>query len=166
MIAHEASIAAADQGKFWEMHDKLFENQKDLTRAALERYAEELGLDMAKFRKALDSGSGKARIQEDLELAERVQSAGTPNHYVNGRRLKGAKPFDEFKKVIDEEIAKTSKMLADGVSPEELYPKLVQAGKVFEPLDATVHAIKTDGDVPTKGNPKAGIAIAEFSDFQ
>ena len=71
-LASEAAIAAEAQGKFWEMHDKLFANQQNLKRPDLEKYAQELGLDMGKFKAALDSGAGKARIQADMALAKQV----------------------------------------------------------------------------------------------
>ena len=64
-IAAEASMAANEQGKFWEMHDKLFANQQQLDRPSLEKYAQELGLNMAKFKAALDSGKFKKQVQED-----------------------------------------------------------------------------------------------------
>ena len=165
-LAHEASLAAGAQGKFWEMHDKLFLDTKTLKREDLVRFAGELSLDMKKFNKALDDGTYKAHIAEDIELAERVQSEGTPNHYVNGRRLKGAKPFDDFKLVIDEELKKTDKLLADGGSLETLYESIVKGGKVFDPLDAKVNTFVTEGDVSSTGNPKAPIVVTEFSDFQ
>jgi len=57
-LASEAAVAAEQQGKFWEMHDKLFANQQNLKRPDLEKYAQEVGLDMGKFKAALDSGSG------------------------------------------------------------------------------------------------------------
>ena len=96
-----------------EMHDLLFENQKALQRADLEGYAEQLGLKMGKFKAALDKGTYKAQIAEDMALGEKVQSQGTPNHFVNGRKLKGAKPFEEFKTVIDEELGDSLRKVKD-----------------------------------------------------
>lgn len=107
MGASEAAMAAHAQGKFWEMHDKLFANQQaGLDRASLERYAQEIGLDMAKFRTDLDSGKHRAAIAEDQRLAQSVGATGTPTFFINGRLLVGAQPFEQFKQVIDEELAK------------------------------------------------------------
>ena len=104
MIAAIASEAAREQGKFWEMHDKLFANQQALDRPNLEKFAQELGLDMGKFKAALDSGAGKARIQADMALAKQVGANGTPNFFINGRNLVGAQPFEKFKEIIDDEL--------------------------------------------------------------
>ena len=87
------------------MHDKLFANQQALERPDLEKYAQEIGLDMAKFKAALDSGTGKARIAGRQALAKQVGAHGTPTFFINGRNVVGAQPFDAFKKVIDEELA-------------------------------------------------------------
>jgi protein-disulfide isomerase len=106
-IAAEASMAANEQGKFWEMHDKLFANQQQLDRPSLEKYAQELGLNMTKFKAALDSGKFKQRVQEDAQLAAKVGATGTPTFFVNGKSLVGAQPFDtHFKPLIDAELAK------------------------------------------------------------
>mgnify|MGYP003852506229 CR=1 FL=1 len=59
---YDEALAAGEQGKFYEMHDKLFENQQNLSRADFEKYAQELGLDMGKFKAALDSGKFKAQV--------------------------------------------------------------------------------------------------------
>ena len=96
----------SEQGKFWEMHDKLFANQQALKRPDLEKYAQELGLDMGKFK----AGAGQQRVQGAHRRGHgrwpaRSARSGTPAFFINGRMLSGAQPFDNFKKVIDEEIA-------------------------------------------------------------
>ncbi|HZH79632.1 MAG TPA: DsbA family protein, partial [Archangium sp.] len=104
--ASEASLCAHEQGKFWEYHDKLFANQRALDRASLERYAQELGLDVAKFKAAMDSNKYDAQISADMAEATRVGVNGTPSFFINGRSLVGAQPVDAFKRVIDEELKK------------------------------------------------------------
>ena len=99
-------MAANDQGKFWEYHDKLFANQQALDRPSLEKYAEELGLNMGKFKAALDSGKFKAQIDADKAESQKAGASGTPTFFINGNRLVGAQPVDAFKKVIDDELAK------------------------------------------------------------
>jgi protein-disulfide isomerase len=100
-----AAEAAREQGKFWEMHDKLFENQRDLSAATLERLARELGLDEARFRAAMGDPRLKARIEQDRALAEKVGASGTPTFIVGGERVVGAVPFDTMKPVIDRQLA-------------------------------------------------------------
>jgi protein-disulfide isomerase len=83
-LAAEAAECAAAQGKFWEMHAKLFENQTHLERRHLLRYADELGLDVARFTAALDDGVYRQRVLEHLASGERSGVRGTPGFFVNG----------------------------------------------------------------------------------
>lgn len=83
--AAEAAECAGAQGKFWEMHDKLFEHQTHLDREHLLRYADELGLDMARFAAELDDEVYRQRIHEHLESGKRSGVRGTPGFFVNGR---------------------------------------------------------------------------------
>jgi protein-disulfide isomerase len=105
-LAAEAALAAHEQGKFWLMHDKLFANQASLDRQSLERYANELQLDMSKFRAALDSGKFKDQVKKDTEQGSSAGVTGTPSFVINGKLVVGALPFEDFKKTIDEELAK------------------------------------------------------------
>ncbi len=103
-LAHLASIAADEQGKFWEFHDKIFANQRQLTRDNYVKYATELGLDLAKFEKSMDSASGQKQITADTAEAQALGATGTPAFYVNGKFLSGAKPFTAFAAVINAEL--------------------------------------------------------------
>ena len=104
--AAEASLAANEQGKFWEYHDLLFANQKALARADLERYAQQIGLDMAKFKEALDTHKFAEKIKQDQAIAAKVGASGTPTSFVNGYKVRGASPYPAFKAIIDRELAK------------------------------------------------------------
>jgi protein-disulfide isomerase len=86
-IAARAAAAAQTQGKFWEMHHKLFDNQERLEQADLERYAKEIGLDVAKFRADMVSAEIRERIAKDKKQAEQVGLEGTPMIFVNGREI-------------------------------------------------------------------------------
>ena len=111
------------------MHDKLFANQQNIKRPDLEKYAQELGLDVGKFKAALDSGAGKARIQADMALAKQVGANGTPNFFIDGRNLVGAQPFEEFKEIIDDEIARADKLIAKGTPPGQVYAAFMKGAK-------------------------------------
>lgn len=102
--AAEASLLAAEQGKFWEYHDILFANQDKLDVTNLKQYAAQIGLDTAKFDSGLDSGSKAEQVSKDLQegLTNGVQ--GTPTFFINGRVVSGAQPYSVFKQVIDEEL--------------------------------------------------------------
>ncbi|GHH02582.1 thioredoxin domain-containing protein [Comamonas sp. JC664] len=104
--AAAASMAAHEQGKFWEFHDLLFANQRKLDRASLETYAKELGLDMNRFKAALDSRKHDAHITADASEAMRVGATGTPTFFINGRPVVGARPIDQFRNIINDELRK------------------------------------------------------------
>ena len=105
-LAAEAALAAHEQGKFWPMHDKLFANQQALDRPSLDKYAQELGLNMSKFTAALDSGKFKDKVDQDAKEGGSFGATGTPTFFINGTRLVGAQPVDKFKAVIDAELKK------------------------------------------------------------
>jgi len=104
--AHLASVAAQQQGKFWEFHDKLFENQRELKLEKFKEHAQEIGLDMAKFEKDLLDLELKKKVDADAAEAAKLGITGTPGFFVNGRFLRGAKPFADFATVINEELQK------------------------------------------------------------
>jgi protein-disulfide isomerase len=97
--AHEAFVQAGNKG-FWKYHDKLFANQSAIKRPDLEKYAEELGLDVGKFKAALDNHTHKAAVEKDMEAAKQAGVSGTPAFTVNGYFVSGAQPFPAFNKVI------------------------------------------------------------------
>jgi protein-disulfide isomerase len=103
-LAAEAALAANEQGKFWEMHDKLFANQQALDRPNLDKYAEDLGLNMSKFKAALDSGKFKDRVDREAKEGAAVGATGTPTFFINGTKLVGAQPVEAFKTAIDKEL--------------------------------------------------------------
>lgn len=103
--AHAAAEAAHRQGKFWEMHDRIFANQAEMAPEKYEAYATEIGLDLERFKKDVASAGVKQRIDADSKQAEEFGVSGTPSFFINGRYLSGAQPFEEFKKRIDAELA-------------------------------------------------------------
>ncbi|MGV3625640.1 MAG: DsbA family protein [Archangium sp.] len=172
-IAAEASLAANEQGKFWPMHDKLFANAQALDRASLERYAQELGLDVGKFKSALDSGKFTKRVEEDSAAGMAVGANGTPTFFINGREFVGAQPFDAFKNIIDEEIKKADALIAKGIKVQDVYAELQkEAGKAPPPAAPgaapeakVVTDLKLEG-APVLGPKNAPVTIVAFSDFQ
>jgi protein-disulfide isomerase len=103
-IAAEASLAARDQGKYWEMHDLLLKRSPVLDRGSLIKYAQELGLDLKKFTASLDEKKHAQEIERDKKLALDMDLYNTPTFFINGRRVVGERPFEYFKKIIDEEL--------------------------------------------------------------
>jgi protein-disulfide isomerase len=104
--AAEASLCAHDQGKFWDMHDMMFQDQKRLSVKDLKATAGRLGLNQKKFDTCLDTGRYTEQVQEDLKEGSRVGVTGTPAVFVNGVAIDGgAAPYEVVAKAIEKELA-------------------------------------------------------------
>ncbi len=181
-----AAMEAYEQGgndKFWQMHDLLFENQRALTRADLERYATQVGLDMGQFRAALDNEEHKDAIQEDQALAARLGARGTPGFFINGRQLMGAQPYERFKEVIDDEIRRAQQLVEGGTPAAQVYAAITRGGRTSaappaaaadapaqparrQPDPAAIYKVEVQGENPQRGPNDALVTIVEFSDFE
>lgn len=100
--AAAAAIAAGKQGRFWQMHDKLFANQDHLTAADLDKYAKELKLDAKKWKD--DLPAARERVEKEHAEGEKLDIQGTPTVYVNGRKYAGPLRYEELKDWVDEEL--------------------------------------------------------------
>ena len=100
--AAHAALAAGRQGKFYEMHDKLFANQENLNDEAFVRFASELGLNLDKFKSDLKDPALDKQIDEDSALADKLGIQGTPGFIVGGIQVRGARPYPYFKQLIEE----------------------------------------------------------------
>ena len=124
MPAAMASECAGEQGKFWEVHDLMFENQKQLEDDQLKSYATKAGLDVGKWEACYKSNKYQSKILGEQKLAAKFGARGTPAFFINGRFLSGAQPFPAFEKLIDEELKKAK---ASGLSKGEYYAKSIVA---------------------------------------
>jgi protein-disulfide isomerase len=104
-LAAEAALAAHAQGKFWPFHDLLFQHQRDLDRASLEKYAQQAGLDMAKFKKALDEHTYAEVVKSDMKLGAEAHVSGTPSMFLGTERVENATDFDALSHEIDAKLA-------------------------------------------------------------
>jgi protein-disulfide isomerase len=104
IIAAEASLAARDQGKYWEMHDLLISRSPKLDRESLIQYARELGLDVVAFTESIDAKKHAQTIERDRELTFKLAIFSTPTFFINGRKFVGDRPLEYFRKIIDEEL--------------------------------------------------------------
>ena len=115
MKASEAALCAGDQGKFWEMHDRLFANQKALSPEALVKHAETLALDATQFKECLDSGKHAAQIKAAMAEGQKAGITGTPGFLLGfieadgkvkaTKKITGAVPYANFKATIDEMLS-------------------------------------------------------------
>ena len=116
-FAAVASLAARDQGKFWEMHDKLFANFRQLNRQNILLWANQIGLNMDKFVADLDSGKYGPAIQKDIKDGEVAGVYGTPAFFINGMHYNGPIELRAVKPILDAELAKSNKSAA--LSPKD-----------------------------------------------
>ncbi len=156
------------------MHDRIFTNVRKIKRPSLEAHAKALGLDMVKFKKALDKGTYKAQVDADLKSGRQVGVRGTPTIFVNGHKAK--KPtFDGLKPLLDEQLKKAEALLKSGTPLDKLYGTIVSKGKTSKadkprrkrPPDKTVWKVKLDPSQDAIKGPKyAALTVVEYSDFQ
>jgi protein-disulfide isomerase len=123
MGAALAMQAAGRQGKAWEMHDKMFENNRALTPEDLEKYAKEIGLDVAKYKKAIADPKVKEEVLADQKIANSVGARGTPTSFINGRKIVGARPFEDWKTIIDAELKEANALVKAGTPLAKVYEK-------------------------------------------
>jgi len=107
MNAAKASVAAGNQGKFWEMHDELFKISRNLAMDEIRKKAEEIGLDMKKFDADMASPETEKAVRADLELGRTVDVQGTPTMFINGKRVMN-RSVEGMKTMVDEELKKKS----------------------------------------------------------
>lgn len=113
--ASEAALCAGEQGKYWAMHQKIFENQRQIQPDNLKAHGESIGLDTAKLAECLDSGKFAERVRNDTSMGQKFGVRGTPSFFLGKtgddpskftatERLVGAQPYDKFKEAIDQLI--------------------------------------------------------------
>jgi protein-disulfide isomerase len=177
--AAKAAMAAAKQGKFWQMHDLMFANQQELSDAKYAEWAKKIGLNVARWKKDKESPQIAAAIEKDARYGLEVGADGTPSFFINGKLVAGALPIEVFKTIIDDQIVKAKAALKRGVKPNKLYQTLVAENLKAAPAPAPAAPApalaagqaeapaKIDiGNAPSLGPQKAPITMVEWSDFQ
>jgi protein-disulfide isomerase len=148
MLAHQAALAAGEQGKYWEMYRLLYANSHNLKFEDLLEYAQQLNLDTYSFRQRLQTGYFKPAIQNDLALAESMGVNATPTFFINNQKLVGIQTVARFKQVIAQALR----------DPNAIFSPLVRPTTVLKQLDTSHSA--------SRGNKQAPVTIVEFSDLQ
>jgi protein-disulfide isomerase len=117
-LAHLASVAADNQGKFWEYRRKLFADAK-LKPDDLRQQAFELGLRMQQFEEDLDSAEARRLVEADMAEAMAIDLTATPGYFVNGRYIRGNQPFEKFSAVINDELTKRGITIPEAARTED-----------------------------------------------
>jgi protein-disulfide isomerase len=103
-LAGAAALCAQDQGKFWELHDWLFVNQRSLSRETIVAAAGNLGMDTEVLASCIDEGTYASRVKAETAEAQSYGITGTPGFLINGRVITGARPIEVFEEIIDDEL--------------------------------------------------------------
>jgi protein-disulfide isomerase len=175
--AAQGAFALGGNDAFWKWHDTAFKNQGALGADSYVKWATDAGVkDIAGFKAGLDSHKWADKVDADLNAGKAAGVQGTPAFFVNGIFINGAQPFDNFKKTIDQELAKAQAKLAAGTPKNRIYVEMSKENKKNAPAakedDAeekedtrTVFKVPV-GSSPQLGSPNALVTIIEFSDFQ
>ncbi len=172
--AAKVAWAAHQQGKFWEIHDVLFESKADVTQARVA--AERLGLDVAKFEADAISEQASKVVDDDLFAGAKLGLSGTPAFFVNGHKYEGLRSKAQWEEIIGNELAQAEALVKDGVAPGDVYEKLMATAldkrrsrpekAVAGGLDPeATYRVTVDGR-PTLGPEDALVTVVVFSDFQ
>lgn len=176
--AAQAAIEARTQGgdeAFWRMHDALFANQTALDQNDLQDHARRLGLNADGIAEALDDQRHRATVQADQAMALGLGARGTPAHFINGRPLMGAVPYQDLEAIVRQEVALAKQLMGGGEPREGLYAAIMEsaaparpepgpgAGGDAAPPDRTAVPV---GDSPVRGPSDALVTIVEFVDFE
>ena len=179
-MAAEAAAAAAAQGRFWAFHDRVFAERGRIDRAALERCAREVGLDLVRFRRDLDDARFRSAVRGDSRSAAAFGVAATPVFFVNGRPLVGSRGIGPFVALVEEERARAAALVAGGVPRAEVYRRTVErglagAGPIAAGADepprveldpSSVQAVGVGEPSQRLGSDEALVTIVEFGDYR
>ncbi|MBU1068904.1 thioredoxin domain-containing protein, partial [Myxococcota bacterium] len=195
-LAAQAGMEAHAQGKFKQMHDIMFANQRGINRAALDKWAQQIGLDVARFKTALDQNTHQAAVQRHVSMGKSLGVRGTPTMLINGRRFNMTRDMDQNYKVLNALIVEeTATVKKQNIPRGQAWQKLTATGvATLEQLTGGPAARPTaDAAAPAKGpqaaarrevdpnvsykmeieatdtwkgDPKALVTIVEFSEYQ
>ncbi|MEX1362790.1 MAG: thioredoxin domain-containing protein [Nannocystaceae bacterium] len=170
-----AATAAHRQGRFWAVHDLLFDNSRALDRESVLGYAGRLGLDLELFRSTVDDPELAARIDADIKLAQGLGIRATPTMAINGRVVSGARTLPELLTETETEAALARTLLEAGAARSQLYAHYMHAARAepaptLAPTRSTAIADEVRREIDTTGLPRRGpkdapVVIVECSDF-
>ena len=183
--ASEAVLAAHAQGKGWEMHDLVFENNRKLSNEDLIKYAEQIQVaDIGKFKADIEGGTYAAAVDADMKMGRQFGVSSTPSFFINGTPQRGAKSVEQLTQLIEEEKKFAQGLIDAGSKREEVYARILKGAKATreapkpnakgqqqqgarpgKPDPSKSYAVPVD-DRPAKGSEEALVTIVEYSDFE
>ncbi|MGE0548044.1 MAG: DsbA family protein [Kofleriaceae bacterium] len=134
-LAAEAAIAAADQGKFWAFHDQIFARFGALSRKDLETFAGAAGLDLVRFRAALDDRRYRDLVAVEAASALALGIDGTPTMFINGTPIIGAQSLETLVRMVDVQLGRANAMVKNGVAAKDVYALLMSGARGVERAD-------------------------------
>ncbi len=150
MPAAQASLAAQNQGKFWQYAERVFMNQKQLSEKTLVDIARDIGLNLDKFREDLKNKTYERPVKADLALARQVNVQGTPHYFINGRSIDEGMNIEVFDNIIREELAYAKYLMQSGVPRADLYQEIIKRYEKEHPVKVKPPLQKMT-DAPTVG---------------
>lgn len=162
-----ARTAYATRGNavFWQVHDALFEAQQDLSDEALGGIARQFGVRFTPEEKSPLRKRVRSEIDDSAALAADLKANGTPHFFINGVRLVGAQPLENFREIIDAELDKARALKSSGVAAKDVYREVMKSATPPAPPE-TREVPPPDASTPSRGDARARVTIQVFSDFQ
>lgn len=160
--------AAFEQGgdaAFWMAHDLLYQSQADLSDAALERIARQVGVPWKKVQAAIQTNRYGNLFEDSQALAADFEARGTPYFFINGRRLSGAQPIAAFKELVDEQLALAKGLVESGVARGKVYEQIM-AGATPAPKPERRNVAAPTRSNPSRGAQRPKVLIQAFEDFE
>ena len=136
-LAAEAAVAAADQGKFWAFHDRVFGGNGSLARAELDQHAQAVGLDLVKFRAALDDRRYRDVVAAETAAAEALGVDGTPTMFINGAPVIGSRTTPDLETIIDGHLTQARTALKGGIAARDVYALFMSSAIGVDRADPT-----------------------------
>jgi len=178
--AEAGATVQALGGDFWKFNQLAFAHQQELTQENFQSWAVLAGVDADKFARAYLAKQYASKVDQDIALARRLGANSTPHFFVNGKSLVGARPFEQLKRLIDEQLGLGEALTKSGVPRGKVALELTrknwrpggeQNDRQREPSpppreDTTLWKVPVADDDPVRGSPAALVTIIEFSDFQ
>jgi protein-disulfide isomerase len=158
LVAAEAAIAAADQGKFWAFHDRLYDQFNTLSRPELEQHARAAGLDLAKFRVALDEHRYRDAVEAETAAANALGVDGTPTMFVNGTAVVGSRDTAALDAIVDAQLAKARTAVKGGIAARDVYALFMSGATGSDRADPS--RIPTANQVTLRADDRARAAAA------